>query len=358
MIENIIMSENVDHDIATLALEKAWKDIASDSRPPARMQQLIENVLGAADVTFKYILVTGYLAKYANCAIHARALQVGSTLKGAYDARSLCHKVLVGFEKARGNLFGLSNEPFVNKPARHPEHDGENTQLRNRIGAKHLHAALEMAQKASRAEVYQGLVHALRIGAAHAANEKQVTIRTQVNLGHVVTFVKQFLSKTDGGCRLVGVWGAFVTLLSENGKVKVYSPNASDFFGKTAGDVEVYYDDVLVSASECKQRPLGVDDVNHGIKKAIEKEVAEYIFVISDGTIKGQETLIINALARHSNKIDLAFVDIWEQLDFLAMMLNPIRRASYGMAVVELLREMRKFDSANEAADLWNRVIG
>jgi hypothetical protein len=93
------------------------------------MQQLIENVLGASGVTFKYILVTGYLAKCVNRAAHARAIQVGSSLTQAHDARSLCHKVVVGFEKSKGNLFGLSKEPFVNKPARHPEHDGDNTQL-------------------------------------------------------------------------------------------------------------------------------------------------------------------------------------------------------------------------------------
>jgi hypothetical protein len=110
------------------------------------MQQLIENVLGASDVTFKYILVTGYLAKYVNPSAHARAIQVGSSLTGAYDARSLCHRVVVGFEKSKGNLFGLSNEPFVNKPARHPEHDGDNAQLRNKLGAKTLHNALEQAQ--------------------------------------------------------------------------------------------------------------------------------------------------------------------------------------------------------------------
>src|SRR5258708_7860472 len=114
------MSANVDHDSARAALGKAWAEIGSGSRPPARMQQLIENVLAASDVTFKYILATGYLAKVVNPAAHARAIQVGSSLAGAYDARSLAHKVLVGFEKSKGNLFGLSNEPFVNKPARHP----------------------------------------------------------------------------------------------------------------------------------------------------------------------------------------------------------------------------------------------
>jgi len=55
------------------ALDKAWKDISSSSAPTAKMRELIESVMSAPDVTFKYILVTGYLAKYINPKIHARA---------------------------------------------------------------------------------------------------------------------------------------------------------------------------------------------------------------------------------------------------------------------------------------------
>ncbi len=318
------------------------------------MQQLIENVMAASDVTFKYILVTGYLAKCANPAAHARAIQAGSTLNGAYDARSLCHKVVVGFEKSKGNLFGLSNEPYVNKPARHPEHDGDNHQLRNTIAARMLHNALEQAQSASPAKVRRGLVHILRVGAQHAADEKQVKATAKVNLGHVLSFIKQFLVETDGGCRLVGVWGGFQALLSENGEIKVYSPNASDYFGKTSGDVEVYYDRVLVSASECKQRPLNLDDVNHGLKKLRENGVPEYLFVISAGVVHGQETAIEDALRDHGDEVDSVLLDIWKVAAPLAALLNPLRRSQFGGKVVELLRDMRRFESANAAAGLWN----
>jgi len=352
------MSVNVDHGAAKAALDKAWAEVSSSSRPPAAMGQLIESVLRASDVTFKYILVTGYLAKCVNPSAHARAIQVGSDLTGAYDARSLCHKVVVGFEKSKGNLFGLSNEPFVNKPARHREHDGNNSQLRNKPVAKLLHKALELAQKATRDEVYLGLVHILRVGSEHAANEQHVTVTTQVNLAKVLKFIKQFLAETDGGARLVGVWGAFQALLSEVAKVKVYSPNASDFFGRTSGDVEVYRDGVLVSASECKQRPLNLDDVNHGIKKSLEKGVPEYLFVISAGVAEGQNAAIRKAILAHSKEVDLGLVDIWKQAGLLAAMLNPVRRAKFGDSVAELLREMRKFESANAAAELWNKITG
>ena len=351
------MATTVDHDKALETLNRAWSDSPLKDRPPARMQQLIEQVLAATDVTFKYILVTGYLAKYINPSIHARALQVGSKLSESYDARSLCHKVVVGFEKTKGNLFGLSNEPFVNKPARHAEHDGANPQLRNKVLAQKLHDALEIANSANTEDVYQGLVHILRVGAQHAADRKKARVKARVNLSSVVEFIDVFLQETDGGSRLVGVWGAIMALISENGKILVTSPNTADEFAKTAGDVQVFYNNTLVAASECKHRPLNLDDVKHGIRKALGKKVPEYHFVIAAGLAPGQDKQIQEELDRYSAEVDLLLVDIWHAKTLLAGILNPVRRARFGETVVELLRMMRRFESANQAAELWNKII-
>lgn len=350
------MAENVDHAAARTAIEAAWKEIHSKPAVPLKMQEAIEDVMDAADITFKYILVTGFLAKYVNPKAHARALQVSSALRGAHDARSLCHGVVVGFEKTKGNLFGLSNEPFVNKPARHPEHEGDNPQLRNRRLAERLHAALESAQKASREEVYQGLVHILRIGAKRAANELTVRTTAEVNLQDVISFVEKFIEKADGGARLVAVWGALVRLLSENSQVKVYPPNSADRYANTAGDVEVYDHKTLVSASECKQRPMNLDDVKHGLAKAQKRGVREYNFVIAAGLARGQHAEISAAIRKSAKDVDASIIDIRDGIHTLAAILNPARRAGYGELVVELLREMRKFESANAAAELWNEI--
>lgn len=340
-------------------LKSAWAQMDAVNPPSQPMRDQIEAVLKASDVTFKYILVTGYLAKCIDPSAHARALQVGSKLQGAYDARSLCHKVVIGFEKSKGNLWGLSNEPFVNKPARHAEHDGENNQLKNKSLARSLHSALESANNGSASDRLAGLIHILRIGKQHAANEKVAAFAADVNLMSVVRFSHEIIAEADGGARLVAIWGAFQTLLNESCEVKVYSPNAADFFSKTAGDVEVYLEDKLVSASECKQRPLTLDDVQHGIGKATKNQVPEYLFVISAGLEAGQEDQIGDKLRDISTSIDTTIITLNELSVFLlAASLNPIRRARFGETTVNLLRKMRKFDSANRAAEIWNKITG
>jgi hypothetical protein len=351
------MAEYVDAEAAQKVLIKSWNQISSKTRPPSKMQAAIDEIMAAPDVTFKYILVTAYLAKSVNPRIHARALQTGSSLRGAYDARSLCHGVIISFEKSRGNLFGLSNEPFVNKPARHPEHDGNNPQLRNRSLAQHLHVALELAQKGSADEVLLGLTHALRLGAVRADSDVRVKSTAKANLEELVAFITEFLKEADGGGRLVAVWGVFTQLLNEEGAVKVYPPNNSDLYSKTTGDVELFYGELLVSAAECKQRPLNTDDVSHGIAKAIRRQVAEYVFVISDGVVPGQEEDIARILQASASEIDSRIIDIRSELGLISIALNPLRRSKVGGLLVDFLRTMRKFDSANFAAELWNRTI-
>ena len=86
---------------------------------PLDVKEAIKDIISESHLTYRYILFTSILAKIADSNIHMRALQAGADLKGAYDARSLCHKVIVPIEKEelQGRL-GNSNEPFLNKPAR------------------------------------------------------------------------------------------------------------------------------------------------------------------------------------------------------------------------------------------------
>ena len=79
----------------------------------------IDNILNGTHLTYKYILVTELLGKASDPFIDPLSLQAKDESDGAYDARSVCHKVLVPFERDYlPGALGNSNEPFLNKPAR------------------------------------------------------------------------------------------------------------------------------------------------------------------------------------------------------------------------------------------------
>jgi SacI restriction endonuclease len=110
----------VDHNAADRMLRQA---IAQPDRPVAitAWDEPIKTIIQGKHLTFRYLLMTALLAKATNPEVNALALQSGADVPGAYDARSLCHKVVVPIERELLNrALGGSNEPFLNKPARFP----------------------------------------------------------------------------------------------------------------------------------------------------------------------------------------------------------------------------------------------
>ena len=348
------MAESVDRLIALKLLEESWTKISVAPLPPEEIQDLIEEIMSANDITFKYILVTGYLAKCVNPKIHSRSLQAKSDLPGAYDARILGNRVVVGFEKSKGNLFGLSNEPFINNPARHAEHRGDNPQLRNKKLAAKLHLALELAQTSASDVVSLTLIHILRLGKVASEREFQVACQTSATISRTLIFLKKILLISDGGSILVAIWASFLELISEPESVRSYEPNASDKFAKTTGDIETFVDGKLVSAVDCKQRPLNGDDVFHGIKKAVEARISEYVFVYSQGIESQSDKTIRDAISINEGKLDILLIDIWDELPRVVRLLNPSQRSKFGDTIVNRLRKMRRFETANNIADIWN----
>src|SRR4051812_27742721 len=100
------MSASVDHAHARTILADAWaKTEDSLIVAPSGIVAHLETILTASDVTYKYVLVTGILAKCVNPSVHPRSIQMASTLQHSFDARSLCHDVVVTFEKEHGDLW-------------------------------------------------------------------------------------------------------------------------------------------------------------------------------------------------------------------------------------------------------------
>ena len=348
----------VDHRDAQRVLEQAWSDTnQAQIVPPIPLKNLIEKVFAARSGSkgFKYVLVTGALAKAVSPEIHPRALQAGSSLRGAYDARSLCHKVVVSFEKTKGNLFGMSNEPFLSKPLRHPEHYKDNPQLRNKSMATALHDALELIREAEPEDVHSALVHMLRLGKMRSQSIKAAVTIAHCTLSLCETFLAQFLTKADGGARLVAIWASILKLTNEDADVRVYNPNSSDTYAKTTGDVEVFEEETLVSASECKHRPLNLDDIEHGLQK--NRTGTEYVFVTAAGLQRGQESLIMHRIRDARKGADVSLIDAHAEFPLFLKMLGPHRRKNFGPIVGELLRNMKEFDCAEEAVDLWNNLV-
>ncbi len=344
----------VDPAKAQRELERAWIVSSGSAALRGDLRSKIGRVIEGPSITYRYILITGILAKLVNARAHPRALQKHSTLSGAYDARSLCHSVVVPFEHEKGDLWGLSNEPFVNKPARHLEHDKNNRQLRDKLGATLTHEVLEWARTAPTDDLREALSFIMKLGRNRLAAIPEVAEGPGLNLVPLRQFVRDFLREGDGGARLVSVVATFTRLLNPEGEVKVYSPNVSDKFGKTAGDVELYVNKRLIAAFECKDREFTTSDISHGLRKAVDNGVREYTFVAGPGLgppeadpeSEGQKV-----------KVDSSWISINEVIESWTVALNPIRRGQFGRTIIQYLLEMRRREVARVAEETWNRYF-
>jgi len=144
-------------------LYRALTDAQKPNKHQSCHHELIDFVLDNTHLTYKYILVTALAAKATDGNINPLALQAGSSLPGAYDARSICHGAIVKFEMTKlGKALGGSNEPFLNKPARFPELSKTNAVRRGR-DQQILFALCDNLPKIENAkEAYNGLVYAIQ----------------------------------------------------------------------------------------------------------------------------------------------------------------------------------------------------
>src|SRR3990172_5870666 len=87
---------------AAAELSRVWSVPApgagSKSAIPAEIQQAVGRSINSTTKSYRYVLPTQVVAKVVDPALDSRSVQEGSDLAGSFDARSLCHKVIVPFD--------------------------------------------------------------------------------------------------------------------------------------------------------------------------------------------------------------------------------------------------------------------
>lgn len=252
----------------------------------------IKEVLEGSHKTYKYILVNGLLAKATNSSINALALQAGAPLTGAYDARTLCHKVLVPFERNfLQNALGGSNEPFLNKPARFT-HLSDTNAVRRGNDKQTLNKLIEIfnsISNSSEAKLYLACALEFLNKRIIELNElHESTINYSPTLVEIYEFIFRFLEKSFEGESSAVVVGALEKIyhrrFTKNFKVLVHKVNQSGSSSKEVGDIDIFKEDTFHYAIEVKDKDFNSHDLEHAFSK-----------IISSQGIKGQFIYGVNA---------------------------------------------------------------
>jgi len=339
------------HKKALILLNKAfesYKKFKPKKLTPEDQATIREIILGD-HLTFRYILMTGLLGRAVDPKIHPRSIQAKADLQGAYDARSLCHKVWVPFEREYlDSRLGGSNEPYLNKPARFESVDKTNAVRagKDQVLLDMLYELLERLNVANQATANEAFMLAfklmmLRDGATITELPLKAFSLTSECLRN---FLDEYLRESHGGEVPVSVAGAILALRfdEKNQSVKVHPANQAGTSSNEVGDIDVYSGEIVILPVEVKDKPYLLSDVKHAVNKARYSKCTRLLFVSGRRALP-QDNLTSTGLVSESSTdgFDLAFISIDEMFKVECALLNEIGRRKLLELVNKILVEMR-----------------
>lgn len=337
----------VDHGQAKEVLSRAISAAKSgEYAPKHRKSGEIEHVMLGKHLTYRYVLLTNLLAKATNGRVNGVALQAGAALEGAYDARSLCHNVVVEFDRNPEQLagkLGRSNEPFLNKPARYPMLSKSNAVRRGydtNILTMCISILSTLRDSADARIALEDAVYYTMQRQSLVAEAKPLD--GDASLHQVLTvFAEMVVEKSNEGesCAIIGGLGFFFLVQSDGREceVRVHPVNQAGSSSKEVLDIDIYIKGQgLIHSVEVKDKVFTANDVDHAGRKAQEAGLDRFFFLCgpqSGGVPKRDELLELVTLVADRG-VKVSFVDISQ---FFALGL--------GLAVKEL-----------DEVDVWAQV--
>ena len=322
------MSVTVDHSEADQVLRDAIMAVVlREWMPHSEFSGDIAKIVLGEHKTYRYILINGLLAKATNETCNPLVLQAGSTLSGAFDARSLCHKVVVPLEKELlGGRLGASNEPFLNKPARFPELSSSNA-VRKGMDTELLATLISIFRKLNSSltavEALKDSLYFVMQRESRNLSDLLPDVSTSKSEALLVPFAKYFVTESHGGETSAIVAGTCFSLLGKilgsDFDVRTHKVNQAGSSSNEVSDIDVYEEGCLIYSAEVKDKIFSAADVEHAIRKVAEADHFALIF------LKGPRAHLVDTTEDHlielwaAKGVALYFIGV---VDYLASILT------------------------------------
>ncbi len=349
------MTVQVVHAEAEKKLIEAFK---TEPKPTNGNTTKITRILQGSHKTYKYVLITGLLGKACNKDVDPLALQAGAPLSGAYDARSLCHKVFVPFERNfLSNALGGSNEPFLNKPARFT-HLSVGNAVRAGKDRETLSTLIDVLSSIKTSEdASRYLSFALRIVTEIARKQialNKTSISINPTLLEIYDFIVHFLEKSFEGETCTIVVGALESVYHNGLKggfiVGCHKVNQSGSSSKEVGDIDIFSSDGKYRYSiEVKDKTFSDSDVGHAFKKIIANGGMKGAFIYGPRSSFNESALIKHLKSYEQNKFLAVFMDIYNYAKLMLFKSNMEERREFMDRIMNTAIEI----NARDETKLW-----
>lgn len=344
------MEAKIEHS-AAIKLLKERVQLINDKNPPEHaLSTLISLVIMGDHLTYRYILMTGLLAKSTNVQANPLVLQAGSELDGAYDARSLCHKVIVPLEaELLDGRLGKSNEPFLNKPARFRELSATNA-VRKGKDAETLRILLEIFKSDALASDAVGALDAALFWTmqrpAKAISAISDATAAQENAPNVMTVVRDILVQGHEGEVMALLSAAAVRhLVGSELAVLAHPVNQAGSSSNEIGDIDVRNDGRPIFSVEVKDKVFTDADADHAIGKAFDAGLRRYLFVYRDISQAEADTAKVTKKWEAKGLV-VSFKDIETLFRDAIVLAGPISIKKLAESIGEFITYLRPKDAS------------
>lgn len=283
------MSIDISKVSAKSTLQKAFK---SPLEQTDEIGKGIAEILKGTHKTYRYILFTAILAKATNPQIDILSLQAKDTCKGAYDARSLCHTVVVPFERDFvPHSLGDSNEPYLNKPARFTRLSLSNAVRagKDKETLTKLIKVLSLITTQADAEKYlSSAIYVLKQVSKEYDERYSITMvekasSTSNGVQAILDFIDKLTEQACEGETCPLVVSALESICNPNIDIQVHNVNQCGASSKEVGDIDIYIEESnkpqLAISFEVKDKNFTDVDVEHAIRKFMEAGLHKSLFI-------------------------------------------------------------------------------
>lgn len=285
------MEQTVDQTLAMNELLASLRRVKKDPQLLCSIKPTIDFVLSGKNcLTYRYILLTALTAKATNENIDILSLQAGDASDGAYDARSLCSRVVYKFQKEflDDALDGSNEDPLVNNPGRHLRLSKENKSAGG-DPKRALHLLCDnlplITDSTGARECLDYFITECLL-AAQAKREKAVAFSAAIVSADVFStrdFMDSLLDKNYGGLALLLVAHSIFSVTHperEGYKIVAHPVNQSGASSDQMSDLDIYNPDGSPClAVELKDKPFTAAEVQKAAKAAYRCGAPSMLFI-------------------------------------------------------------------------------
>lgn len=350
-------------------LDEEWSSLTqeriaeSKAALPVEIVAAIDRSINSSTMTYRYVLPTQLLAKVADPSVDTRALQVVSGVAGAFDARSVCHEVLVPFDQRHELVLGGSDSPYLSNPVRVPMVDAATRHSkRDKAGWDLLCFVLDYFESEVPAEL---ALKGLRSVLAAIAFRLQTTrvvypVPRRLSIDQTLALIGTFLSGSSGGDRAMAISGSLLRVVGSRfnlfAEVRRGVVNASDRSSGQTADIEcIDPQGNIVLSAEVKDTALTLTSVQSKLPAVREAGISEFFFLLQKGVkasdASGIELIRSKEFASGQN---LYLVPIEEFARYVLALMGETGRREF-LATVGV--ELDTYRSAFEHRKVWASLL-